>query len=248
MENSFTLTNWSTEDYAALTAHLAELADEKYRAFHTSLVPGLTAFYGVRSPALRALAKQIAKGNAPAFLARCTDDSYEERILRGFVTGFYRWPDEKSAILAAMEFGNHINNWAVCDGGTAALGQLKRYPAAGFALAKSEIATNSCWHIRFGVVAILDYYLKDDTIDEALRLLCKIEHSDYYVKMAVAWALSVAFVKYREKTLAVLPLLKDDFTYQKTLQKCRESFRVTAEDKKLLLTMKRPAAQKERKK
>ena len=64
------------------------------------------------------------------------------------------------------------------------------------------------------------YFIDDDHIDEFIRLLDQIKHDGYYAKMAVAWALSVCYVKYPGKTL---PYLRnnslDDFTYNKALQK-----------------------------
>ena len=46
---------------------LIELADEKYKEFNQSLVPGETVpMLGVRLPKLRDIAKKIAKENGPA--------------------------------------------------------------------------------------------------------------------------------------------------------------------------------------
>jgi 3-methyladenine DNA glycosylase AlkD len=73
-----------------------------------------------------------------------------------------------------------------------------------------------------------------------LPLLDQIKHEAYYVKMAVAWAISIAYVKQPEVTM---PYLKhntlDDFTYNKALQKITESYRVTPEDKQMIRGMKR---------
>ena len=58
--------------------------------------------------------------------------------------------------------------------------------------------------------------------------------------MAVAWLLSVALVSYYEKTLNYLKQSKlDTFTYHKALQKARESYRITKEQKEYLKTLKR---------
>ena len=57
--------------------------------------------------------------------------------------------------------------------------------------------------------------------------------------MALGWGLSVFFVKQREKTL---PLLEGKIfppaVHNKAIQKCRESLRVSAEDKGYLKTLK----------
>ena len=63
---------------------------------------------------------------------------------------------------------------------------------------------------------------------------------DYYVKMAVAWAVSVFFVHSPEKTWQYLKDNRlDDFTFNKSLQKITESYRVTPQDKAKIRAMKR---------
>jgi len=93
-----------------------------------------------------------------------------------------------------------------------------------------------------GVVMLLDHFITEDYIDCVLEEMDKIHQDAYYVKMAVAWNLSVCFVKFRDKTLSYLRTNHlDDWTYNKTIQKIRESYRVTKEDKEMLLKMKRKA-------
>ena len=77
-------------------ARLTALADEKYRDFHTKLVPGLDNMLGVRMPALRALAKELAKEDWRGWLDDPTPDRwYEETMLRGILIASARMPDEE---------------------------------------------------------------------------------------------------------------------------------------------------------
>ena len=58
--------------------------------------------------------------------------------------------------------------------------------------------------------------------------------------MAVAWAISVCYVKFEKETMELLlDNMLDDFTYNKSLQKITESYRVTKEDKARIRSMKR---------
>ena len=58
--------------------------------------------------------------------------------------------------------------------------------------------------------------------------------------MAIAWAISVAFVKYEEKTREFLQNnALDKFTFNKSLQKIIESNRVSKEVKDEMRQMKR---------
>ena len=239
MTSPFTLPAWTERDYAALLAALREAADEPYRLFHSRLLPGVENVLGVRAPKLRNFAKQIARGNFRSFLLLVTDDSYEEAMLHGLVLGYAKLtPNEAFPLIEA--FLPSVTNWAVCDMCVSSLRVIAKEPERGFAFLCEILARPGEYEKRFAIVALLDFYLAPEFIDRALPLICGVTHEGYYVKMAVAWALSVAFVRFRAQTLAALsqyPL--DDFTYNKTLQKCCESFRVSAEDKALLRSMKR---------
>ena len=101
------------------------------------------------------------------------------------------------------------------------------------------LASDKEFPLRFGIVMLMDYCLTDSHIDETLDILCSTDHPGYYVRMAVAWALSVAFVKYRDKTLSRLEARTlDPWIQNKAIQKCRESYRVSPEDKEYLKTLK----------
>lgn len=239
MTAPFTLACWTRDDYTALLAALREAADEPYRVFHSRLLPGVNNVLGVRAPVLRSFAKQIARGDFRSFLALVSDESYEEAMLHGLVLGYAKLSPEEAFPLITV-FLPAITNWAICDMCTSSLRVLAKEPELGFAFVCDILRAPGEYEKRFAIVAMLDFFLTPECIDRVLPLLCGVTHEGYYVKMAVAWALSVAFVRFREKTLEALaryPL--DDFTYNKTLQKCCESFRVSAEDKAMLRSMKR---------
>ena len=105
---------------------------------------------------------------------------------------------------------------------------------------KTWMCADKEYEIRFGVVMAMRYFGEEAYLPEFLQLCDKIHHEGYYVKMAVAWALSVYFIKYQDK---VMPYLDnnnlDNFTYNKTLQKIIESYRVDNDTKKILRDMKR---------
>ena len=65
------------------------------------------------------------------------------------------------------------------------------------------------------------------------------------MKMAVAWAVSVCYVKFPEKTRVLLERESEeagglpDWTHNKAIQKIRESRRVSPEEKEALNRLKR---------
>jgi hypothetical protein len=67
-----------------------------------------------------------------------------------------------------------------------------------------------------------------------------IDCDNYYVKMAVAWAITSCFTVFPEMTMIYLKANDlDDFTYNKALQKITESRQVSPEIKERIRCMKR---------
>ena len=78
----------------------------------------------------------------------------------------------------------------------------------------------------------LDYYLKEEYIDKILEQINNITSKDYYVQMAIAWLVSIAYIKQKEKTEKFLKNNKlDKFSQNKSISKICESYRITPEEK-----------------
>ena len=87
---------------------------------------------------------------------------------------------------------------------------------------------------------MMDYYLTDEYIDRVLERADKVQSEEYYVQMGKAWLLATAFAKYRDKTLGLLENGEfDKRTFNMTVQKCVDSYRVSKEDKEYLKTLRR---------
>lgn len=94
--------------------------------------------------------------------------------------------------------------------------------------------------MRFAVVILLDYYICDKYIDTVLNLLEQVKHEGYYAKMATAWAISMCYVKYPQKTFEFLKNTKlNSQTVNKAVQKITESLKVDSEAKKKVISLKR---------
>lgn len=217
---------------------LLALADEEYRQFHSSLLPGIDNVLGVRLPLLRSLAKELAKAEWRGYLAGAEDTTYEEVMLQGLVISYVKAEPEEILSYAAA-FIPKITNWGVCDSFCCSLKIAKQHPARVWAFLQPYLQSDKEFELRFAIVMLLDFYITDKYIDQVLPLLDAAKHEGYYVKMAVAWAVSICFIHYPEKTLAYLQHnTLDDFTYHKALQKITESFRVDKETKVLIRSMK----------
>ena len=77
-------------------------------------------------------------------------------------------------------------------------------------------------------------------VDEIFTLIDNINREEYYINMGVSWLISISLIKYKDKTLEYLKTCNlNDFTYNKALQKARESLRVSKEDKDYYQSLKR---------
>lgn len=97
-----------------LREKLFELADEKYKNFHSNLCPNTDNIIGVRVPKMREIAKEITKENWRNFLTNSSEDYYEEVLIKGFVIAYAKC-DTEERLKYIENFIPKINNWAICD-------------------------------------------------------------------------------------------------------------------------------------
>ncbi|MDE6445615.1 MAG: DNA alkylation repair protein [Alistipes sp.] len=221
-----------------LREQLFGLADPRYRDFSASLTPGAGKMIGVRLPQLRAIAREIGRGEWRAWLAAADDEYFEERMLRGLVIGYARcMPEEKLRHVA--RFVPSIDNWAVCDCFCWRLEAAEREPMWEFI--QPYFRSEAEYEVRFAVVMALGNFVDEEHLDRLLETFGAVRHEGYYARMGVAWAVSVCFAKFPGQTLRWLeqecPL--DDRTYNKALQKIIESYRVSPDDKAVARALKR---------
>ena len=230
---------WTKEK---LQAELKALQDLKYQKFHSSLLPGVENIIGVRMPLLRKLAKEVLRGDWRSYLDSSVAEPntyYEEDIIQALLIGTSKlsWQERHAYIKA---FVPKINNWALCDLFCTTLKEAQYYQEEYWQLIVPYFNSSNAYDLRFASVMLLNHFTGDEFVEEALNLLEAIKHEDYYVKMGVAWAISIFFIKQPQITLELLKRNSlDDFTHNKAIQKIRESFRVSKEDKEMLNELKR---------
>ena len=221
----------------SLRERLVGAADPAYRAFNASLLPGVTDLLGVRIPVLRRMAREIARGDWRRYLARAEDRHFEERMLQGLVIGYVRCPAEEKLALVAR-FLPKIDNWAVCDIFCGKLRPELREPMRQFV--EPLFGAEEEFTVRFAVVTGLVNYVDGEHLEWLLERLAAVRHDGYYVRMGVAWAVSVCFVQAPQRVMEWLseaPI--DAWTRDKALQKIVESNRVDATTKTAIRAMRK---------
>lgn len=217
---------------------LEELAEEQYRIFTSALTPGKNNILGVRIPLLRKMAARLVRGDWRTYLADASDDTMEEVMLQGIVIGSCKADIEEVLTLAAG-FIPKIDCWSVCDVFCSGLKTADTDKARVWEFIQPYLRSDKEFEIRFGVVMLL-HYLEPEYAPAAFEHFDRIKHEGYYVKMAVAWVLSMYYVKLPHLTMEYLQKNNlDDFTYNKALQKIIESRQVEDNRKNLMRSMKR---------
>ena len=225
---SFTRESWSREDYTELLKHLSALGEDSYKSFNNKIIPDAVEPFGIRVPVLKALAKEIAKGDFRGFLTLPHGNRHEEIILRGLVMAAAK-TDYDEMLDFMKSFASDINNWAVCD--TVDFKGIKKNRERFWRDSRFFTEHDNPWFIRFGLEALMKYYLDDGYINEVLQCTAAVKSEFYYVKMMQAWLYATAAAKCREQTLAFLsdtPL--DSELARMTVGKMRDSSRVSSED------------------
>ena len=230
---------FSPQDCAALRQELESLADPAYKAFNESLLPGVETAYGIRLPQMRQVAKALLRQDPAGFLEHFQPNCYEETQLRGLVIGGMKLPWEEKCPLVE-DFLPRIDNWAVCD---TFCGSLKPPSPQDvppmWEFLKPLYASDEEYKVRFAAVMQLSHFVDAVHLEEGLGLLGQVRHPGYYAKMAVAWALSIWFVKFPQETESLLAQRAfEPWVQNKAIQKVRESRRVSKEDKDRLLSYK----------
>ncbi|HJJ47958.1 MAG TPA: DNA alkylation repair protein [Methanocorpusculum sp.] len=220
-----------------IKSELLRLSDTKFCKFNQKLLPGTKNVMGVRLPALREIAKELAKGDWKTYLSHASDDTFEEIMLQGLTIGYVKAPAEEM-FSALHAFIPKIDNWSVCDSTAAGLKPAKKYPQEFWNFLIPYLSGTE-FEIRFALVMFLDHFLVPEYIDAVLAK-SDFNPDGYYAKMALAWLVSVCYVKFPEKTERFLKnCTLDDWTVDKSVQKIKESYRVSDEDKIRLQKMKR---------
>lgn len=218
---------------------LFSLRDEKYAAFQRPLLPNLVpeSIIGVRTPALRLLAKELrGSAEAEAFLAALPHRYFEENQLHAFLVAQER--DYRRCIERLECFLPFVDNWATCDQLSPRV--LGRHRAELLPEVRRWMASGHEYTCRFGIGMLMRYFLEPDVFsEEYLRWVAAIDREEYYVRMMQAWFFATALAK---QWSAAEPYMHDgrlpDWVRRKAIQKAIESFRIPPAHKSHLQSLK----------
>lgn len=215
---------------------LFSLRDTTYADFQSKLLPGIAdeKVIGVRVPQLRQFAKQI-KNEAQPFLNDLPHFYYDENLLHGMLICEIR--DFDACVEALEIFLPYVDNWAVCD--TMSPTVLGKNRGVLLEKIRQWSASSHTYTCRFGILCLMRHFLDDDFCPEYLDIPAAISSDEYYVNMMIAWFFATALAKQWDATIPYLEQGRlPSWVHRKTIQKARESYRITPGQKLYLQSLK----------
>ena len=218
---------------------LFALQDKEYMKFLSKLTPNVSedTIIGVRIPEIRKLAKKLVKNNEyEDFLKELPHKYYDENLLHGAIISESK--NFEKCIKLLDIFLPFVDNWAVCD--TISPKIFKKYKKELIEKIKEWSQSDKTYTCRFGVEMLMTHFLDEDFKKEYLEVVADIHSEEYYVKMVVAWFFATALAKQWDYAVIYLENNRlDVWVHNKTIQKARESLRISLEKKEYLKKLKR---------
>ncbi len=221
-----------------ITERLNELKDDKYRDFHSRLIPTISydTILGVRLPALRKLAKELAKRpDVDGFLSALPHTYYDENTLHAVLLCGVK--DFDCAVKLVETFLPYVDNWATCD--TLAPKVFAKNTDRLMTHVDGWLKSGHTYTVRFGVKSLMTYYLDEHFAIEQAENVAAIRSEEYYVNMMKAWYFATALAKQYDSVLPIIIEQRlDKWSHNKAIQKAIESYRITPEQKTYLRSLK----------
>lgn len=160
---------------------------------------------------------------------------FEENLLHSIFISEMKDYDE--CVTETDRFLPFVDNWAVCD--TMSPKSFKKNREKLLVKIRSWAESREVYTCRFGIKMLMNHFLDGDFREELLQIPASVKSEEYYVNMMIAWFFATALAKQWEPTVKYLENRSlSVWVHNKTIQKARESFRITAEQKSYLKTLK----------
>ena len=226
---------WTKEDVIKFDEYLYSLRRQEKINWTKNIVCTNMDTLAIVLPDLKKMAKEIFKGDYISYLNLMPHKYFETLITDAFLISLIK--DYKVQIKYINKLVKYIDSWSVTD---TLKFTIKNHEDEYLEYAKDLIKSKATYERRIGVRILFSYTKSDKYIDQIFSVIDTLkDEEEYYVNMAVAWLLCELMIKQRNKTLKYLDNHNlNKFTINKMISKCRDSFRISKEDKELLLKYK----------
>ncbi|MDD4275430.1 MAG: DNA alkylation repair protein [Clostridia bacterium] len=230
--------HWTIEDGKDFQKFLIGCGNTEKAEWATRILSTAMPVLAIPTPKINEIVKQIASGNFLELLNLNLWQYYENSAVNGSL--IMKIKDFDLMVKYLLSYSEKVDNWASCD-----LLDFKMINETNkekfFALSKKFVKADKPFTRRIGLRILFKFIDDSLYLPQIFEILNGFEaETHYYVNMINAWLVAECFTKAPEKTLEFLQTHKlNRFTINKAVQKCRDSFRVSAEDKEMLLKFKK---------
>lgn len=221
-------------EYGEFCEFLAQFGSEKKADFDRKIIKTNLKLFGIKTSDVKEIVKYFKDKSKEKLSSFPKNEYYEITLIQGAVIAADRNLSSEEMFRALKEWIPYIDNWAHCD-----LVMSKSYFGKVpkdilFPFAQDLIHGEKEFEIRCGVVLLMGCFLTEEYISRVFLELSKLRYGEfYYVDMAVAWLVATSLINFKNEALSFLNNCEklNYFTYAKSLQKARESYRISEADK-----------------
>lgn len=226
---------WNQDDKVEFLKYLRTFKREEKIEWTKNILNTKMKVLAIKSTETNKIYKEIKKGNYLSFLDLNINDYYENTVINGNLICEIKDFDTMKKYL--NNYAQKADNWATCD---LLKFKVKNNEDRFYKLSQEYIKSDKPFVRRIGILILFKFIETEQYIEKIYQTLDKFEcETEYYVNMVNAWLLCELFIKKRERTIEYLKNNNlNKFTLNKAISKCRDSYRVSKEDKKFLLTLK----------
>jgi len=229
---------WTNEDIEPFLEHLKNLSKGKEKSYwEQRIVNTKLPCLAIPSTEIDKISKQIFKGNYKSFLDLWIWDNHSATLVFGKTLNKIKDFDLIKTYL--IPYSKKADNWSTID--CLKFNFTKENIEKFINLSKELIKSKHTFSRRLALIILLKLLSFEDCTNVCFELFNQLDgESEYYVNMAGAWLLAECMTKYRDKTIKFYNHNNtNDFIINKSISKCRDSYRITKEDKDYLLSFKR---------
>ena len=234
-----TRNNWSKENINEFLSILKSLSKGEEKGFwEQRIVNTKLPCLAIPSTEIDKISKQIFKGNYTSFLDLWIWDNHSATLVFGKVLNKIKDFELLKSYL--IPYSQKADNWSTID--CLKFHFTKDNSQKFINLSKELLTSPHTFSRRLSLIILLKLLSFEDCTKACFESLNKLsKESEYYVNMAGAWLLAECMTKFREKTLKFFEHNNtNDFIINKSISKCRDSYRISKEDKDYLLNFKKP--------
>lgn len=232
-------TKWENLDFETFRNYLLTLKNNEEKiTWRKNIVRTKMEMLAIYSKDLKLISKEISKSSySTEYLENTNFKYYEETLIYGDVLSSLKDFDlfEKYLNLLALK----TENWSTCDN-LKFDNMYKLDKERLFNISLTYLKDNLTYKRRIGLMILFTFINDEKHLNQIYEIIDNLkDEKEYYVNMAASWLLCEMVIKQREKTLK---FYKDHqtnkFVINTSIQKCRDSFRVSSDDKNYLLRFK----------